>query len=379
MNKAIIDIYSTDYHNNLYENYAALRTHAPVYFDQRRNTWMLTRYDDVRAALRDTKRFKSTGTSQDFVPQLQALDGIQHTRIRKEVISEFSQQIAMNLSPRVDRVVETLFKTLNPSFTTINILTDVIHQLPRRIVSEFMGFPNHLRQRWYDLGEPMVGLDPNNPQQPSATLFQDMIDVVDEAVAYKRKDAGHDLLSWLVAREKANVFTADDVELVARTLGFAALDTTINLLANGTALLAKFPLQRQHLIDNPALLDNAIEEMLRIESPTQSLPRRLANDVELHGVIMKAGDEVSLLFGAANHDPEKYNQPDDFDIERKNFDHLAFGFGLHKCIGQHIARIEARSYFSALLKYHPNFLVTSHRWMISPWARAHAELLLSHP
>ncbi|MAV76330.1 MAG: hypothetical protein CL691_06890 [Cellvibrionales bacterium] len=375
MDEVNIDIYSDDFHNNLYETYAKLRHDVPVFFDKKREVWMLTRYEDVRKALRNDELFRSSGTSQDFVPQLQAIDGFEHKRIRKEVISKFSQKVSSEISPHIKLVVEELFLSINKS-GKIDILNEVIKKIPQKVMSHFMGFPDHLRFRWYEIGEPMVGLDPKNPSQPSETLFQDMIDIIDEAVAYKRIFPGDDLLSYFIDNEIKMELNAGDTELIARTLGFAALDTTINLLANGTALLARFHLQRDLLIQKPELLNNAIEEMLRFDSPTQSLPRRLADDVELHGVLMKKNDEVSLLFGAANHDPEKYDKPEQFDINRKCFDHLAFGFGLHKCIGQHIARMEAQIFFEFLLRYLPNYKIVTARWMISPWARAYAELMI---
>lgn len=375
----MINIYSADYHDTIYQTYATLRDEHPVYYDEQRNIWMLTRYDDVKAALRDTARFRSAGTSQDFVPQLQATDDQTHKSARSKVIGEFSQKVVAELAPEVDRIIEMLFNELkhNKTNDAINILDEVIKELPRRFISAFLGFPDHLRQRWYDLGEPLVGLDPKNPDIPSDTLFRDVIDVIDEAVEYKREHRSDDLLSRLLNEYDDGKLDKHEVSLFARTLGFASLDTTINLLANGTVLLARFPEQRRALIDNPELVDNAIEEMLRMESPTQALPRRLADDVEFHGITIASGEEVSLVFGAANMDPRKYENADAFDIERKNFDHLAFGFGVHKCIGQYLARMEARAYFKTLLQVLPDYKVEQARWMISPWARAYAELTIS--
>ncbi len=122
------------------------------------------------------------------------------------------------------------------------------------------------------------------------------------------------------------------------------------------------------------LLDGAIEEMLRMEPPVQGLPRRLTADLHLHGTTIARGEEISLLFAAANHDPEHYLDPEAFDIERANKDHLALGFGLHKCVGQHIARLEARAYFKRLLAAYPDYKVTQSRWRLSHWARGYAAL-----
>jgi cytochrome P450 len=141
-------------------------------------------------------------------------------------------------------------------------------------------------------------------------------------------------------------------------------------------LLARFPDQRAKLAGHAELLDGAIEEMLRIEPPVQGLPRRLTQDLALHGTLIPAGKEISLMFAAANHDPDHYPDPESFDIGRDNRAHLAFGFGLHKCIGQHIARLEARAYFPRLLRQFPNYEVVESRWRLSHWARGYAALVI---
>ncbi len=113
-----------------------------------------------------------------------------------------------------------------------------------------------------------------------------------------------------------------------------------------------------------------------MEAPAQGLPRRLTKDLSLHGTIIPAGAEISLMFAAANHDPAHYPDPDSFDVERHNKDHLAFGFGLHKCIGQHLARLEAQAYFPRLLQQFPNYEIVESRWRLSHWARGYAALVI---
>jgi cytochrome P450 len=115
---------------------------------------------------------------------------------------------------------------------------------------------------------------------------------------------------------------------------------------------------------------------LRMEAPAQGLPRRLTEDLALHGTVIPSGQEISLMFAAANHDPAHFPDPETFDIERQNKDHLAFGFGLHKCIGQHLARIEARAYFPRLLQHFPNYEIVESRWRLSHWARGYAALVI---
>jgi cytochrome P450 len=205
-------------------------------------------------------------------------------------------------------------------------------------------------------------------------VLDDFAMMIEEVLEEKRHRPGDDHLSWLVGRQSAGELTADQVRIFANCLGFAGVDTTINLLGNGTGLLARFPEQRRRLIENPDLLDNAIEEMLRIEPPVQGLPRRLTEDLVLHGTTVPKGAEISLVFAAANHDPAHYPDPEAFDIARPVRDHLALGFGLHKCVGQYVARLEARAYFARLLAKYPRYKITESRWRLSHWARGYAAL-----
>jgi len=208
-------------------------------------------------------------------------------------------------------------------------------------------------------------------------VLDDFAAMIEQVLEEKRSKPGDDHLSWLVSREAEGALTTEEVRIFANCLGFAGVDTTINLLGNGTGLLARFPQQRKKLIDNPDLLDSAIEEMFRVEPPVQGLPRRLSDDLALHGTTIPGGSEISLIFASANHDPDHYPDPETFDIERASKDHLALGFGLHKCVGQHVARLEARAYFKRLLARYPEYEVIESRWRLSHWARGYAALKIT--
>jgi len=377
---SIVDVQSADYHNDIYQRYATLREHHPVYFDASRNIWMITRYDDVRHLLRHPEGTLNGETGHSYIPSLATTDGDLHNTVRKEVIPEFSRGVVAQLGPLVESIVEELFAELPPS-GEIDLYQAVILRLPQLFMTRFLGFPESEADRWYEIGELLMGVDPQSGEsaEPEIALrvLDDFAAMIEQVLEQKRHNPGDDHLSWLVGREADGALTPQETLIFANCLGFAGVDTTINLLGNGTGLLARYPEQRQKLIDNPALLDGAIEEMLRMEPPVQGLPRRLTEDLELHGTVIPCGSEISLVFAAANHDPDHYPSPDTFDIERANKDHLALGFGLHKCIGQHLARLEARAYFSQLLARYPNYEVSESRWRLSHWARGYAALKIS--
>jgi len=378
---ALVDFSSTEYHNTLYSRYAELRENHPVYFDESRGCWMITRYEDVRGLLRNPAGTKNGETSHSYVPTLSASDGDFHKNVRRHVMPKFTQAVVSELAPVVETIVEQLFAEL-PDSGEIDIYHQVIKQLPQRFTTQFLGVRQDLAERWHTLGEPLMGIDPLTPSDRNpgpaemVSFLDEMREVMQLALQDKRENPGNDFLSWLVQQQAEGEMNEEEVSVFTNNLGLASLDTTINLLGNGTGLLARFPKQRSKLIENPDLMDGAIEEMLRMEAPAQALPRKLTEDKTMHGVTMKKGDELSLVFAAANHDPNKYANPEQFDIKRKNHDHLAFGFGLHKCVGQHLARMEARIYFKHLLKRYPDYELGESRWFLSHWARGYAELTI---
>lgn len=376
---AIVDVLSPEYHNDLYNRYAILRREHPVYFDPSRNIWMITRYDDVRRLLRHPEGTMNGDTGHSYIPSLATSDGELHETVRKTVIGEFSRGVAQQLTPTIQSIVDELFDELPPS-GEIDLYTRVIMRLPQLFMTRFLGFPDSEAGHWYEIGKVLMGTDPASGDEPGVELALQLLDdfaaMIQQVLEEKRSNPGDDHLSWLVAKEAEGVLTAEEVSIFANCLGFAGVDTTINLLGNGTGLLARFPDQRRKLIDNPQLIDGAIEEMLRMESPAQGLPRRLTADLELHGTTIPAGEEISLVFAAANHDPDHYPDPETFDIERANKDQLALGFGLHKCVGQHLARAEARAFFPRLLEKYPDYEIIESRWRLSHWARGYAALTI---
>jgi cytochrome P450 len=319
-------------------------------------------------------------TGHSYIPSLATTDGDLHSTIRKEIIPEFTKGVVAQLGPLVDSILEELFADL-PASGEVDLYHEVILRLPQLFMTRFLGFPESAVDQWYEIGEILMGADPDSSEigEPEVALrvLDGFAGMIEQVLEEKRGAPGDDHLSWLVGREAAGALTAEETRIFANCLGFAGVDTTINLLGNGTGLLARFPEQRQKLIRNPELLDGAIEEMFRLEPPVQGLPRRLTKDLELHGTVIPSGAEISLLFAAANHDPTHYPDPESFDIERASKDHLSLGFGLHKCIGQHVARLEARGFFTRLLEKYPDYEVVESRWRLSHWARGYAALKIS--
>jgi cytochrome P450 len=375
------DMWSPEYQQDLYRIYETLRDDYPVYKYEiegtgARNCWILSRYEDVLPAIRDKDRFRNAGTRNDLIPQLQSSDGDLHKDLRSQVFPRMSAAAVEGLVPLVEDTVSDVLDAVETR-GGCELTREVAFAIPRRVVPVFLGFPEEFTERMIALVDPLAGYDPQDPVFPDAALGDKLVTLVEDMVACKRGKPGGDLVSQLLVLEDAGKLARGGTALVVRCFSFAAFDTTINLLANGTVLLADHPDTRATLADDPSLLPGAIAEMLRLESPTQMIPRTLATDVQLHRQTLAAGDEALLLIGAAHRDDRHFDNPGNFDLKRDPRNHIAFGSGIHTCVGRHLARLEASIYFRQLLERFPGFRINSRRYKASGWSRSFAEVELS--
>jgi cytochrome P450 len=247
-------------------------------------------------------------------------------------------------------------------------------QLPSLVIGAMIGVPEEHRGEFLECTEGMIETGPNaHPiEEPAAKIFAQFKTLLD----LRRQERRGDLMSALLDAEVEGERLSEE-----EVLGFCFLllvggnDTTMNLIGNGIALLAQHPDQRAELVDDPSLIPEAIEEMLRFESPTQALPRRPTRNVELQGVAVPANCRLIVNYGSANHDERFFEDPERFDIHRRNKQHLALGQGSHFCMGASLARLEARIAFETLLARYPEYeLSVEPGWVTSRWARSHPEL-----
>ena len=373
MNEALVlDVSINDYQENLYQTYSILRNEYPL-MRTPGSVWLMSRYDDVLAALKDTTRLKSSGTNNDLVTHLQVTDAPLHKTLRSATASILTASVVDKLNDEIVRIISELFDSIEGRHE-VDLLHEVIFEIPRRVLSPLMGLPYERQQELFDIIDPIMGYDPLNPLIASPTVAEEVLAYATEMIEFKRHEPGDDMYTHLIAKEDAGELPANGARTIMTTFLFAAFDTTINLLANGTLALWEFPEQRERLIKQPNLIENAIHEFTRYDAPGQSQPRRVAEPYALHGQEMQVGDEVVLLIGSANRDERHYDNPDELDVARSCRDHLGFGFGAHRCMGQYIARAEAIVYFEQLLQRFPNYEIGQVRHKISHWARALAVL-----
>ena len=337
-------------HEDPYPTYARMREEAPAYHNPELGFWALSRFEDVLNGYRDWQNFTSTqgiaiGESGNISsPSMIGMDPPDQTKLRKLVVRAFTPQRVGAMEARI-RGLCTRFLDGLVEEGECDLIARFAALLPSDVISTLLGAPpeQHAQLRLWTADlltrEDGVATPPAAAQEAS----QNLIAFFQRLIVEKRRRPGDDLVSGLVAAELEGRRLSDE-----EILGFAMLliaggnETTEKLIANTVHQLARHPDQRARLIADPSLIPSAVEESLRFRCPTQYMVRATPCDYEVHGVTIRKGEQVVLLIGAANHDPRQFDAPECFDIDRSMERHLAFGFGVHFCLGARLARLEAR-------------------------------------
>ena len=372
------DFTRPDFQARLHDIYRELRDRQPLARSPS-GFWAVSRFADVFDLASDPATFSSERTvisPPGLVPTIQSLDPPRHDRLRALVSLAFTPSRVRGIEPRVRAIARELLAPLLEAGRG-DLLAGYARHIPSRVIGELIGIPAERIADFLHWTESMVELPAGTTQaeaikSPAESIYSEFARLLDE----RRRTRHDDLMSALIDAElEGRKLTQEELLGFCFVLVVAGNDTTTNLIANGAVLLAEHPEQRRLVAQDPALLDGAIEEMLRYESPAQALPRRLTRDATLHGVTLREGEQVFLLFGSANRDEREFEHPDRFDVRRQLKRHLAFGQGLHFCLGKSLARLEARVAFEELLARAPDYALDGPvPWLPSMWARAHARV-----
>ncbi len=364
-------MYSSDYrtsgvvfeplglHDDPYPIYRRLRDEYPVYADPGGRFWALSRHADVQAAARDWERFSSAegndldDTSLLFAPagELTHADPPLHTRLRDAIKREFAVgAVRARLEPVVRDEVRRVVAELRAR-EEVDFAQELATPLPAAVVCGWLGFPksDHVELvRWF---EAMLERVPGQIELPAAALHarDQMRAYIREAVRARRQGARDDLLSVFVAAERAGALSEDEVLGSAMLLFFAGITTTSALIANSLLHLERFASQRELLRGSPEIAPAAVEELLRFDAPLQWLTRVAASDVELHERAIPAGSRVLLVWASANRDERRWPAADELILTRDRLRNIAFGEGIHHCLGAPLARLEARVVLEELM------------------------------
>ena len=334
--------------------YEELRRKDPVHRMRLQDAWVLTDYADVDMVLRDNRRFGNAGRDFGYIPQVSMLDldPPEHTRVRGLVSHGFTPRSVAALEPRIRETVEVLLGNVEGK-QRFDLIAELAFPLPVIVIAEMLGVPPEDRERFNEWSNTVsLIVDPllNERQVRQAQQAVDEVFSYFEAVAEERRRASQDdLVSALVTAEvDGERLEHGDLLVNLLLVLVAGNETTRNLIGNGALALLRNPDQLGRLRRDPALLNGAIDELLRFDSPVQ-LDNRIAREpVELRGKRIAPGQRVIRLLGAANRDPQAFAGADRLDVGRSAANHLAFGRSIHYCLGSPLARLEGRVAFEAL-------------------------------
>ena len=362
-----------DFRRRAYEAYANMRADAPIFAIHHKSgwrSWLVTRYDDVLAVLKDRRFIKSyrpfmseqqraqiTPIDEFLGNNLLTQDPPDHTRLRTLVQKAFSPRLVRSLRPRVQIIADALIDAVEEA-GQMELIGDFAFPLPIQVIAELLGIPSADRDRfrkWSDLITNPRPKSDDDAREYEAEMRQ-FLAYLAQISAQRRQNPRDDLLSAMVQAEEAGD-RLSEIELYSMLmlLIVAGHETTVNLIGNGLVALCQHPDQLALLRENPELIAPAIEELLRFDSPVESsTDRYAAEDIVIGGQRIQRGDHLLVIIGSANRDTAAFGEKTDtLDIRRKKNPHLAFGHGLHYCLGAALARQEGEVAILSLLRRLP--------------------------
>ena len=376
MSAVHLDPYDHQFHWDPYPYYKALRDHDPVYYNDKLGIWLLTKWDDVNRAFRDFKSFINTGAvslepdSGEKLPFPMFIfsDPPEHTRVR----NLFAPLMTPEAIKRLEAYTrEKAIKLIEPHVATgkLDFVADVACFLPMDVISSLTSVPASDQDMVRGWADDLIAREDKQHELSERNVagYMNMATYFD---AHANKHAGgpfgNDLIGILMRGEREGLLQRNQVVGTLILLAIAGNETTTKLIGNMAYRLWQHPEQRRMLVDDPSLIPKAVEEVLRFDGSSQIIVRRVGQDIELRGKQLKKGDRVGLCIISANRDGDKYQNPDSFDITRGKADHMAFGYGLHSCLGASLARMEVRVVFEEILKRIPQYEIQEDKL-----ARAH--------
>lgn len=381
-----------------YPRYRQLREEDPVHWHQGLNGWVLTRYTDVLGALRDqrlssalmsgfTERLPEAAGEKIqplirlFSDMMLMSDAPDHTRLRMLANKAFTPRVVDRMRSNIQATVEGLLDDIQKSRGQdgrqdgrFDVIQDLAYPLPAIAISEMLGVPAGDRDQFKNwtgdlaafLGNVRMVAETGEVAQKS--VFE-LSDYLRNIISQRRLEPQEDLISALVAaEEEGDRFSEAELYSMCILLMMAGHETTTNLIGNGLLALLQNREQLELLRAGPEMIETAVEEFLRYDSPVQSAARIAMADIELGGKRIDKGQRVTMVLGAANRDPERFSNPDRLDIAREDNRHLSFGFGSHFCLGAALARLEGQIAIGGVVQRWPDLRLDADEleWRYNP-------------
>jgi len=337
-----------------YPHYEALRRDAPAYQVPDLGIYAISRYDDVAFVLNNPAIFSSTGYGTNEIngqetAMMISVDPPDHTRLRNLVNRAFTPRMVADLEPRIRELVAELLDGIAPR-GEMDLIADFAVPLPVTIIAEILGVPAEDKEdfkRWSD--SVVNNMGPHQNSEEHERQMDAFIAYLHDAIEQRRRQPGDDMLGTLVKAEADTTLTENEVIMFAILLLVAGNETTTNLIGNMMRALLANPDRMELVRNDRSLVQNTVEEALRYDAPVQLLPRQTTRDVEIGGTTIPAGAPLVPIFGSANRDERRYPDAQRFDVTRNTQGHLAFGHGIHFCLGAPLARLEASIALEAIL------------------------------
>lgn len=373
------DPFSADYLADPYRVYAALHREQPVFYDATLGYWVLTRYADIKAVLKDHESFSSRNSTDPFTPisdetkrifqqggyamqrVLLNADAPTHTRIRRHVYAAFTPQRVATLESRIRQLCHSFIARMATHSGPVDIIAEMIYELPAQVIFLLIGMEHDEVPAIKSGSESRVLFTwgkPNIAQQ--ADLAREMVDFWQRAATFVAKRANHphdDFTSDLIRLRNGDdtILSMGEITSVVFGLLLAGHETTTGLLGNAIYRLLHEAHHWRHLAEHPHELPSVIEELLRFDTSVIAMRRYTTRPVTIADTTIPSDANVLLLIGAANRDTDHFDESQTFDpLRTNNREHLSFGFGAHYCIGAPLARLEARVVLHELIQHFPN-------------------------
>lgn len=395
-NETQYDLYSPTFKRDPYPLYAKLRAETPALrnggLSPNEQFWFVTGYAEAEAVLRDHKRFvknyRNTLTAEQRaqlppLPRLGQLldqhmlnlDGADHLRQRMLVNKAFTTRMVNSMQARVQRIADELLDAVQEK-GVMDLIDEYAFPLPIVVIAEMLGIPAADRNRFRAWSDAFVTPSLTEEEWRRAErLLTEFTDYLGAIFAERRRQPRNDLITALIQAEEAgDQLSEEELYSMVVLLIVAGHETTVNLIGNGTLALLRNPDQLALLKADPSLMANAIEELLRYDGPVERATLRFAaEDLELGGQQIRRSEALAVVLASANRDAAQFDQPDTLDLTRDNSRHLAFGYGVHYCVGAPLARMEGRIALTTLLRRLPNLRlaapVEALTWRFNPILR----------
>ncbi|GHO71987.1 polyketide biosynthesis cytochrome P450 PksS [Ktedonobacter sp. SOSP1-52] len=362
---------------DLHVFYAQLRSMEPLHYVEDLNFWLTTTYEDALFVLKDprfTKDRRKISTQQheqdpliaSIFQNMLTVDQPDHSRLRRLVSKAFTPRMIEQLRQCIQQITDELLDAVQER-GSMDVITEFAYPLPITVISEMLGIPVSDRASFRTWTQAIV-----NQREDTRTALEAFLHYIQSLLAAKCAHPGNDLVSRLVqVRENEDQLSETELVSMVFLLIVAGHETTVNLLGNGTLALLQHPDQMNLLRADPSLLPMAVEELLRYTAPVSLSDERWASeDIPLHGKVIRKGEQVTAALISANADTQQFSDPTKLDITRQENQHLAFGKGIHYCLGAPLARLEGQIAFGTLLRRLPDLRLAIQpnqlTWNINP-------------